>query len=180
MPDQENTIALHGHLMVAVQAWQKLSPGGFAADGGDRDMPHCRIGLGAMPMAIAGLYVHDITDINLTLPVLVCDHPRARGHDQYLVAVMRMPARRAALAEVHDAAVIIRGVPRLDDGLARPRNGSGPPFDHVGALYRNIRYVFERDHLHDDFSPPCRRGKVTEIGNSSLLSWLGCIRPLRQ
>src|SRR6266481_5579150 len=34
-------------------AEKELSPGGFAADGRDRDVPHRRIGLGAMPMAFA-------------------------------------------------------------------------------------------------------------------------------
>src|SRR5215469_16954354 len=149
MPDQEATTALRGHLMVAVPACQELPPSGFAADGGDRDVSHCRISLGAVPMALAGLYMHDIADIDLTLFALVRHHARARRHDQYLVAIMRMPARRAALAEVYDAAIVVRRVSGLDDGLARPGNGPGPPFDPVCTLYRDIRYVFERDHLHD-------------------------------
>src|SRR6516165_333166 len=136
--------------MVAMRVKQQLPPGGFAADRGDRDVPHGRIGLGAMPMAFAGLDVHDIAHIDLTLLVLVCHHARARGHDQYLVAVMRVPSGRAALAEVHNAAVIIRRVPRLDDGLTRPRNRSSPSLDALGALHWDIGYVFKRDHLHDD------------------------------
>ena len=47
----------------------------------DRDMPHRRIGLGAMPMAFTGLDMHDITHVDLTLLVLVCHHAGARGHD---------------------------------------------------------------------------------------------------
>src|SRR6266436_5307954 len=133
------------------QRSRNLSPGGLAADGGDRDMPHRRVGLGAVPMALTGLDVHDITDIDLTLLALVCHHAGARGHDQHLIAVMGMPARGAALAEVHDAAVIVRGVPGLDYGLPRPGNRPGPPFDPLGSAFGwNIRYVFERDHLHDD------------------------------
>ena len=62
-------------------------------------MAHCRIGLGAMPMAFTGLDMHDIADIDLALLVLVRHHAGARGHDQHLVAVMRMPSRGAPLAE---------------------------------------------------------------------------------
>ena len=91
---------------------------GLAADGRDRDMSHRRIGFGAMPMPFTGLDMDDIADIDFTLLVLVCHHAGARGHDQNLVAVMRMPTRGATFAEVHYAAVIVRGVPGLDDGLA--------------------------------------------------------------
>jgi hypothetical protein len=63
---------------------------------------------------------------------------------------MGMPARGAALAEVHDATVVVRGIPGLDDRLTRPGNRSGPSFDPLGAFHWDIRYVFERDHLHDD------------------------------
>src|SRR6266404_4039620 len=133
------------------QRSRNLPPGGLAADGGDRDMPHRRVGLGAMPMALTGLDVHDITHIDLTLLPLVCHHAGARGHDQHLVAVMGVPSRGATLAEVHDAAVVVRRVPWLDDGLPRPSNRPGPPFDPFGSAFRwNIRYVFERDDLHDD------------------------------
>jgi hypothetical protein len=55
--------------------------------------------------------MHDIADVDLALFMLVCDHAGARGHDQHLVAVMRMPSRGATLAEIHHAAVIIRRVP---------------------------------------------------------------------
>ena len=91
---------------------------GLAANGCDGDMPHRRIGLGAMPMAFTGLDMHDIAHVDLALFMLVCDHARARGDDQHLVAVMRMPTRGATLAEVHHAAIIIRGIPGLNDGLA--------------------------------------------------------------
>src|SRR5271165_4920611 len=104
-----------------------------------------------MPMAFTGLDMHDVADIDFTLLVLRCHHAGARRHDQDLVAGMGMPTRRAALAEVHDAAVVVRGVPGLDDGLTRPGNRPGPSFDPVSAFHRDIRYVFKRDHLHDDF-----------------------------
>ena len=81
-------------------------------------MPQRRIGLGAMPMALTGLDMRDIAHVDLALFMLRRHHAGARGHDQHLVAVMRMPSRGATLAEVHHAAVIVRGVPRLNDGLA--------------------------------------------------------------
>src|ERR1700731_257955 len=93
----------------------ELSVCGLAADGCDRDVPHRRISLGAVPMAFTGLDMHDITHVDLTLLVLVCHHAGARGHDQHLVTVMRMPTCGATLAEVHHATVIIRGVPGLND-----------------------------------------------------------------
>src|SRR6266478_412392 len=134
------------------QRSRNLPPGGLAADGGDRDMPHRRVGLGAVPMALTGLDVHDITDIDLTLLALVCHHAGARGHDQHLVAVMGMPSRGAALAEVHHAAVIVGRVSRLNDRLARPGNRACVPFYRLSAFHWDIRYVFECDHLHDDLS----------------------------
>src|SRR6266446_6433892 len=102
------------------------SPGGLTANCRDRDMPHRRIGLGAMPMAFAGLDVHDIA-VDLALIMLRRHHPGARGHDQDLVAVMGMPSGRATLAEVHHAAVIVRRIPGLNDDLTRPGNRSCPP-----------------------------------------------------
>src|SRR5438270_11527375 len=100
-------------------------------------------------MAFAGLDMHDVADIDLALFVLRRHHAGARGHDQYLVAAMGMPARGAALAEVHDAAVVVCAIPGLDDGLTRPGNRAGPAFDPLGAFNWDIRDVFERDHLHD-------------------------------
>lgn len=83
----------------------------LTADECDRDMPHRRIGSGAMPMAFTRLDVHDITDIDLSLFMLRCHHAGARGHDQHLVTVMGMPSRGAALAEVDHAAVILADSP---------------------------------------------------------------------
>src|SRR5260370_14799509 len=95
-----------------------LSPSGLTPNQGDRDMTHRRIGLGAMPMAFAGLDMHDIADVDLTLFMLRRHHAGARRHDQDLVAGMRMPSRRAPLAAIHHAAIIVRRVPSLNDGLA--------------------------------------------------------------
>src|SRR5271167_2376354 len=84
-----------------------LAPLGLTADSRDRDMAHRRVGLGAVPVAFAGLDVHDIADIDLLrLPALGRHHAGARGHDQNLIAGVGMPSRGAALAEVHHAAVI--------------------------------------------------------------------------
>ena len=76
----------------------------LTANEGDRDMPHRRISLGAMPMAFAGPDMHDVADIDLTLFMLRRHHAGAGGDDQDLVAGMRMPTRSATLAEVHHAA----------------------------------------------------------------------------
>jgi hypothetical protein len=61
-----------------------------------------------------------------------------------------MPASGTALAEIHDAAVVVRGIAGLDDGLTGSGNRAGPPFDPLGAFHWDVRYVFERDHFHDD------------------------------
>jgi hypothetical protein len=61
---------------------------GLAANRCDRDMPHRGICLGAMPMALAGLDMHDIADIDLALLVLVRHHAGARGHDQHLLELI--------------------------------------------------------------------------------------------
>src|SRR5438477_10312694 len=85
-------------------------------------------------MALAGLDVHDVTNLDLALLVLVGDLAGARGHDEDLVAGMRVPAGRAALAEIDDAAVVIRGLAGLDDRLAGALDRSGPALDTVSAL----------------------------------------------
>src|SRR5437868_10909823 len=59
-----------------------------------------------------------------------------------------VPARRATLAEIYDAAVVVRGIAGLDDGLTRPGNRAGPAFDPLGAFDWDVRDVFERDDLH--------------------------------
>src|SRR5438105_2390627 len=111
-------------------------------------MPHRRIGLSAMPMALTGRDMRDIAHVDLALFVLRRHHAGARGHDQDLVAAMGVPARRATLAEIYDAAVVVRGIAGLDDGLTRPGNRAGPTFDPLGAFDWDVRDVFERDDLH--------------------------------
>src|SRR6266436_4497374 len=101
----------------ATVRFSRLTVCGLTANECDCDMSHRRIGLGAMPMAFTGLDMHDITHVDLTLFMLRCHHAGARGHDQQLVASMRMPSRGAPLAEVHHAAVIVRGVAGLNDSL---------------------------------------------------------------
>ena len=66
---------------MSVRSESGLSPGGLTANECDRDMPHRRIGLGAMPMAFAGLDMRDIAHVNLTLFMLRRHHAGARGHD---------------------------------------------------------------------------------------------------
>src|SRR6516165_3949229 len=64
---------------------------------------------------------------------------------------MRVPSRGAPLAEVHHAAVIVRGIPRLNDGLSRPLYWPRPALNRLrSAVHWDIRYVFERDYVHDD------------------------------
>src|SRR4029077_2472181 len=46
-----------------------LAPFGLAADRRDRDMAHRRVGLGAVPMPLASLDVHDVADVDLKLPL---------------------------------------------------------------------------------------------------------------
>src|ERR1700720_2302493 len=91
----------------------RLSVRGLTANECDRDMPHSRIGRGGMPMAFTGLDAYDVTHIDLTLFMLRCHLAGARRHNQHLVAVMRVPSRSATLAEVHHAAVIVRGIAGL-------------------------------------------------------------------
>src|SRR5437763_13828312 len=76
-----------------------LPPFGLAADEGDRDVPHRRVGLGAMPMPFARLDVRDIADVDLLLLALGRHHAGARGPDQHLVAIMGVTDCGAALAE---------------------------------------------------------------------------------
>ena len=124
--------------------------GGLTARERDRDMPHRRIGFGAMPMPFTGLDMDDVADLDLALFVFGRHRPGARCHNPHLVAVMGMPSGRGALAEVDNAAVVVRRVSRLNDGLARSGDRAGISLDRLGAFHRYIRDVFESDHLHND------------------------------
>ena len=120
----------------------RRSPASLTANERDRDMPHRRVGLGAVPMAFTRLDVHDITDIDLMLFMLRRHHAGARGDDQNLVAAMRVPPGGATLAEVHHAAVVVRRVPGLNDGsdvtgkpaLSTLRSAQRLPLEHSVCL----------------------------------------------
>jgi hypothetical protein len=124
--------------------------GGLATDERNRNMPHRRIGFGAMPMALTGLDMDDITDSDLALVMLGRHHAGARGRYQQLVTVVRMPPRGAAPAEIHHAAVIVGRVTGLNDGLARPGDRACVSWDRLRSCHRGIWNVLECDHLHDD------------------------------
>src|SRR5215475_11592254 len=79
----------------------RLSPLGLAANERDRNVPHGRIGLGAVPMALASLDVRHVTDVDLPLLMLRRHDAGARSHDQDLIAIVDMPSRVAAPTEVH-------------------------------------------------------------------------------
>src|SRR4051794_30588871 len=89
-----------GRAATAIEEGLRSAPFGLAAGQCDRDVPHRRVGLGAVPVALAGLDMRDVADIDLALFVLVGDHAGAGHDDQQLVAIMRVPAGRAALAEI--------------------------------------------------------------------------------
>src|SRR5690242_1491785 len=61
---------------------------------------------------------------------------------------MGMPACGAALAEVHNAAVIVLGISGLDNALTRPGYWSRPTLDAIGAFNGNVRHVPKGDHFH--------------------------------
>src|SRR5438270_5224855 len=150
--DPANELDGHGNLLRERGA-AGLPPFGLATDQRDRDVAHRRVGLGAVPMALAGLDVHDVADLDLALLVLVGDLAGARGHDEDLVAGMRVPAGRAALAEIDDAAVVIRGLAGLDNRLAGALDRSGPALDTGGGLDPPLRDVFQRDDFQGGPSP---------------------------
>src|SRR5262245_36066449 len=139
-------------MVAAVQL--NLSPLGLTADERDRNVPHGRIGLGAMPVALASLDVCHIADIDLALLMLRRHDAGARSHDQDLVAIVDMPSCIAALAEVHHGAVVVLGVAGLDDGLACPRYRARPAGGPLsGTFGRSIWDVLKGDDLHDACLP---------------------------
>src|SRR5262249_1275880 len=98
-------------------------------------MTHRRIRLGPVPMPLAGLDLHHVTDVDRNLLLFVCDIARAGGHDQDLVAIMRMPSRIAPLAKIHHTAVVIGGFSRRNDGLPGPGNGPRPPLSLLSRAF---------------------------------------------
>src|SRR5215470_2606826 len=134
-------------MVAAVQL--NLSPLGLTANECDRHMPHRRIGLGAMPMALAGLDVCHIADVELALLMLRRHDAGARSHDQDLIAIVDMPTRVATLAEVHHGAVVVLGVAGLDDGLASPGYRARPARGPLGRPFgRDVWDVLKRDDFH--------------------------------
>ncbi|HJY48425.1 MAG TPA: hypothetical protein VJ349_07285 [Stellaceae bacterium] len=116
----------------------------------DGDVPHRRIGLRAMPMAFTCLDVHDVTDIDFAPFMLGGTMPAPEVTINTWSQLWVCHPRGAALAEVHNAAVIVGRVPRLNDRLARPGNRACVAFDRLGTFHWDLGYIFERDHLHDD------------------------------
>ena len=55
----------------------QLPPGRLAAHQGNRDMAHCRIGLGAVPMPLTRLDLYDVSRIDFALLTLGCHHAGA-------------------------------------------------------------------------------------------------------
>ena len=124
-----------------------LSPLGLTANERDRNVPHGRIGFGAMPMALASLDVRHITDVDLALLMLRRHDAGSRSHDQDLVAIVGMPSRVAALAEVHRVVLVHD---RLDDCLASPGYRARPACGLLGRTFgRDVWDVLKRDDLHD-------------------------------
>ena len=79
----------------------------------------------------------------------------ARGNDQELVAIMRMPARIAPLTKMHHTTVVIRRVPGRNDGLPRPRDRSRPPRRlFCSAFHRQNGNVFQGHDAHRHASFP--------------------------
>src|SRR5439155_7745502 len=96
--------------------------------------------LGAMPVPLACLDVHDIADGYLTLFLLGRDHALAGRDHQDLVAVVRMPAGGGACAEVHDATAIVIGIPVTDDRLPGPAyRSSSPSSNGCGSVHGLFR-----------------------------------------
>src|SRR5579863_9973260 len=138
-----------------------LAPLGLAADRGDGDVAHRRRRLGAVPVALAGLDVNDVADLDLLWhAALDRDHALARGHHQDLIAGVGVPAGGTALAEIDHAAIVVGRVARLDDRLARARYRPGPAFDAVRALDWQVGDVFQRADLHGVSPRGCLWGQI--------------------
>ena len=116
-------------------------------------MTHRGIGLGSVPMALTRLDLSDVTDLDLKSIGFGGDPPAARGDDQNLIAIMNMPARVASFAEVHNAAIEILRLTRLDDGLAGAMHGPGISIRRFGRARRgDLGDILQRDNLHDTLS----------------------------
>src|SRR5258708_6562612 len=90
-------------------------------------MRHRRIRPGAMPVALAGLDVHHIANGDLALLGFAGDDPFAGRDDEYLIAVMHMPAGRRPDAEIHHVAAKLFRLTVGDDFLPRTAHRSAGP-----------------------------------------------------
>src|SRR5689334_18916700 len=110
------------------------------ACGRHRDMRHWRIRPGAMPVALAGLDVHHVAYGDLALLGFAGDDPPAGGDDEYLIAVMHVPAGRRSNAEIHDVAAKLFGLPVADNFLPRAAHRTaGPSGDRRRRAHRFLR-----------------------------------------
>src|SRR5215471_1735529 len=123
-----------------------LAPGGVAPDRRDRDMRHGRIRLGPVPMPLTRLDLHDVTHLDLALLVFGRDIASAQGHDQELVAIMRMPSGITPLTKVHHTTVVVGGVPRGNDGLPRAGHGACPACRLLSSAFRGKQRKIVRGH----------------------------------
>src|SRR5262245_23875011 len=101
-------------------------------------------------MALTGLDVCHVADVDLALLMLGRHDAAARSHDQNLIAIVDMPPGVAAPAEVHHGAVVVLGLAGIDDGLASPKYWARPARGLLGRTFgRDVWDVLKRDNLHD-------------------------------
>src|SRR5215472_3554614 len=99
-------------------------------------MAHCGIGSGPVPVALTCLDVSNVANLDLASLGFCGDPPAARGDDEDLVAIVNVPTRVASLAGVHDAAIEIRCLSGLDDGLTGAMHGPGISIRRFGRAGR--------------------------------------------
>src|SRR5687768_16572846 len=116
------------------------SAGRLAAGRGDRDVRQRRIRLRAVPVALARLDVHHVADGDIALLGFTGDGSAARRDDEYLIAVMRVPAGRRSGGEIDDVAAKVLRLTVGDDLLARAAHVStGPSGDRRRRAHRLVR-----------------------------------------
>jgi hypothetical protein len=97
--------------------------------------------------------VRDVPDLDLKSLGFRGDPSVARGDNKNLIAIVNMPARVASLAEVHDAAVEIRRLSWLNNGLAGTMYEAGISIRWFGrARSRKHWDILQRNDLHDILS----------------------------
>ena len=80
-----------------------------------------------MPVALAGLDVHHIANGDLALLGFAGNDPPASRDDEYLIAVMHMPAGRRSGAEIHHVAAKMFRLPIADNLLPRAAHRPAGP-----------------------------------------------------